>query len=295
MADMASRIASLRSLLPELESTLNSFASSSSRFRIVRTVNPSNSQPKTLYILDSSFNPPSIAHLALATCAITRPAHADAQPHRLLLLFSTHNADKAPSAASFVQRLALMTIFAEDLSRSLVHNTDSSAPARTGSETDLNSQANIPIDIGLTKEPYYTDKSVAIASTSPPAYPSHPAHVHLTGYDTLIRFCNPKYYPNTSPPLSALAPFFEAGHRLRVTQRPEDERDKSSSEFGSVQEQRAFLERLRDGQLEDRGRWVEGDKRGGDGKRHGTTKVQQPVVFGRGTRGIPKETTTCPT
>src|SRR5689334_2674653 len=119
MSDMASRIGALRSLLPEFEDILHRFTSSPAKFHIVRTVNPTSTSPKTLYILDSSFNPPSIAHLALATSALaSAPLNGD-QHHRMLLLFSTHNADKAPSPASFVQRIALMTVFAQDMSNTL--------------------------------------------------------------------------------------------------------------------------------------------------------------------------------
>jgi nicotinamide-nucleotide adenylyltransferase len=250
MDDMASRISHVKTLLPELQSTLQSFNDSNSKFSIVRTVKPSSTPSKTLYILDSSFNPPSIAHLALATSAIQHPAATDVQPFRLLLLFSTHNADKAPSPASFVQRLALMTIFAEDLSRALESGTSSKT---LSSDVGVDELAHISIDIGLTKEPYYTDKSTAIVKSSPPAYPSNPIHVHLVGYDTLTRFCNPKYYTNHQPPLSALSPFFGPGHRLRVTQRPFDPNDASSREFGTVEEQASYLASLREGRLEKEG------------------------------------------
>ena len=248
MDDMASRIASLRSFLPEFEITLQSFTLSPSKFRIVHTINPTSTQPRTLYILDSSFNPPSIAHLSLARSALTSPAASDKPPFRFLLLFSTHNADKAPSPASFVQRIALMTAFAEDLSRSLKNSAHSPTI-----ESDAVDVANVSIDIGLTTEPYYTDKSTAISSTERNPYPSHPNHVHLVGYDTLIRFCNPKYYPKYSPPLSALAPFFNAGHKLRVTQRPYDASDESSKAFGTIEEQKDYVKRLRDGELEGEG------------------------------------------
>lgn len=117
----------------------------------------------------------------------------------------------------------------------------------------LRSEANVPIDIGLTKEPYYTDKSTAIEREGKDVYGSEARHVHLVGYDTLIRFCNPKYYPNHTPPLSALRPFFEAGHRLRVTQRPEDAGDASSKEFGSVEEQEGYLRGIKEGGLEKEG------------------------------------------
>jgi nicotinamide-nucleotide adenylyltransferase len=240
---MASRISSIRGFLPEFESALQSFTSSPSTFRVVRTVNASSTQPRTLYILDSSFNPPSIAHLALATSALKHHAPSEQAPYRLLLLFSTHNADKAPSPASFIQRIALMTVFAEDLSKHLKSD-------KSPHSTDI---ADISIDIGLTKEPYYSDKSKAIADAEPPFYSSSPIHIHLVGYDTLIRFCNPKYYPKYDPPLSALKPFFDAGHKLRVTQRPTDPSDASSSEFGTVEQQQAYLQRLKDGEEEKAG------------------------------------------
>jgi nicotinamide-nucleotide adenylyltransferase len=240
---MASRIASIRAILPDLESALHSFTSSPSKFRVVRTVNATNTQPRTLYILDSSFNPPSIAHLTLATSALKQHAPSETGPFRFLLLFSTHNADKAPSPASFVQRIALMTVFAEDLSRHL-KTQQSDLPAEI---------ADVSIDIGLTKEPYYSDKSTAIKETTPPFYSSDPIHVHLVGYDTLIRFCNPKYYPKHDPPLSALKPFFDAEHKLRVTQRPADPSDESSNEFGTVEEQDRYLQGLRDGNEEKAG------------------------------------------
>jgi nicotinamide-nucleotide adenylyltransferase len=238
MTDMAARIANLRSTLPDLESALNTFTHSSSKFRVVRSVNPTNVQPKTLYILDSSFNPPSVAHLSLVQSALKNCGKSEHSPYRLLLLFSTQNADKAPSPASFVQRIALMTAFAEDFSQSL---------KKDAAGTEL---ADLSIDIGLTKEPYYSDKSIAIRDTSPPFYSSRPIHVHLTGYDTLIRFCNPKYYPKYDPPLSALQPFFDDGHKLRVTQRPTDPNDKSSNEFGTVEEQQKYVNDLQDGTRE---------------------------------------------
>ena len=254
MADIATRLASLRSIVPALESALNSFTSSSSNFRIVRTVNPSDVLPKTLYILDSSFNPPSIAHLVLATSALCSPSLSDTQSHRLLLLFSTHNADKAPSPADFSQRLALMTVFAEDLLRKLPRSSsDNSTSLSIPHSQDQLDSPSIPIDIGLTKAPYYTDKSAAISAAQPNPYPSNPIHIHLVGYDTLTRFVAAKYYPNHNPPLSALAPFFAAGHKLRVMQRPSDPVDGSSSEYGTVEEQAAFLENLRSGGLEKEG------------------------------------------
>ena len=273
--DMTTRLTNLRALLPTLESALDSFTSSPSKFRIVRTINPTSTPPKTLYILDSSFNPPSRAHLSLATSALTEGA--DERPHRLLLLFSTHNADKAPSPASFAQRIALMTVFAEDISRVL--KADAGVPSVV---------QDVAIDIGLTKEPYYTDKSIAITTTTPPAYPTAPPHIHLIGYDTLTRFCNAKYY-TASPPLSALAPFFDAGHRLRVTLRPSDAGDASSQAYGGVAEQEAYLRALREGEREAEGfrrEWGERIELVGDGEGVGVSSTRVRAAAGKGEWGL---------
>lgn len=240
--DMASRIAKLRPLVQEMATALKSFQDSGAKFRILKTVstpsldieNPKQptkeGSPKTLFILDSSFNPPSIAHQTLAMSALhNSSSSAFPKPHRLLLLFATMNADKAPSAASFDQRLTLMSIFATDLIAKLKeHSADHSV---------------VSVDIGVTTVPYYTDKSAAIESEGQIWYPDSPKHIHLVGFDTLTRFFAAKYYQKFDPPFSALNPYFDAGHRLRVTLRPDED-------YGSVDEQKAFVQKLEDGDME---------------------------------------------
>ncbi|EME84626.1 uncharacterized protein MYCFIDRAFT_187564 [Pseudocercospora fijiensis CIRAD86] len=239
---MASRMQPFSKLVPELELALKSFQSSGSKFRLLKTVHPSHEfpqepktahrdeSPRTLFILDSSFNPPSIAHRTLAQSALHRSSASQyAKPHRLLLLFAVMNADKAPSPASFEQRLSMMTVFARDL-------LDSSSR-----ESDIDP---VPVDIGVTTAPYYTDKSRAIETEGLEWYPDNPHHIHLVGFDTLTRFFAAKYYKDKfDPPFSALNPYFDAGHRLRVTLRPDDE-------YGSVEEQRAFAAKLGNGDME---------------------------------------------
>lgn len=252
MAEIVARAGILKAFKPSLESALQSFSSSSEAFRVVRTIDPpgpSQPGPKTLYILDSSFNPPSVAHLSLATSAIFRENNPDSRPYRLLLLFSTQNADKAPSPASFEERLVMMTALAEDLADNINRGLGNESRGTSGSL----GTSQIPIDVGLTTAPYYTDKSVAISNSGTKYYKSKPVHIHLLGYDTLTRFLAPKYYPTHSPPLSALAPFFNAGHKLLVTERPASASDSSSSSFGSVEEQRSFVHNLSEGSLESDG------------------------------------------
>jgi nicotinamide-nucleotide adenylyltransferase len=152
----------------------------------------------------------------------------------LLFLFSTHNADKAPSPASFTQRIAMMIMCAEDL------------------QVDPKHEAKVPIDIGLTTAPYYTDKSLAIVNQTPKTYTSDPTHVHLLGYDTLTRFLAPKYYKDCNPPLSALSPFFDAGHKLLVLLRPDSSSDNAVT-GDSEAEQRKYISDLAKGSLASEG------------------------------------------
>lgn len=231
---MASRIASLRNLVPEMEAALKSFQSSGSQFRILKTIQSDTSRSheqssqtnKPLLILDSSFNPPSIAHLTLAQSALK-----SSPTNRLCLLFATMNADKAPSPAPFQHRLAMMALLAQDLLSSLQQETESNPD-----------KEELSIDVAVTTAPYYNAKSAAISDSE--AYPSHPRHTHLLGFDTITRFFNPKYYASThDPPLSALAPFFEAGHRLRVTLRPDE------SNY-TLEDQKSFVDSLANGSME---------------------------------------------
>jgi len=84
----------MRNLLPEFRAALTSFASSSAGFRVLNSIpqNVSTASPRTLYVLDSSFNPPTRAHLKIAVTAL-RDDRGEA-PKRLLLLLATQNADK---------------------------------------------------------------------------------------------------------------------------------------------------------------------------------------------------------
>lgn len=243
---MAPQVSEMRVLLHQIQSALRNFQDSGSSFRILKTVTgppptvpedplvPSeDTSPRTVFILDSSFNPPSVAHRALAASALQLSSNnVHPKPQRLLLLLSTMNADKAPSAASFDQRLAMMAVFAGDLLHSLTSYPSECWP--------------VPIDIGVTTAPYYTDKTKAIESTGSNWYPRKAKHVHLVGYDTLTRIFAAKYYSSFDPPLSALNPYFDPGHELRATLRPADE-------YGTVEEQTAFHQRLADGEMESEG------------------------------------------
>ncbi|KAK0614882.1 hypothetical protein B0T17DRAFT_370798 [Bombardia bombarda] len=249
-----------RQILDFFSHALASFQSSASKFQVVCTIPPTSSlhattsghvaddlpkplpprtRPRTLIILDSSFNPPTIAHLRMATSAIRAQKKLDPSTLRLLLLLAVNNADKAPKPAAFGQRLAMMWAFAQDIRKQQEEGQ------------------GLSIDVALSTQPYFHAKSAAIAEAD--FYNGHgdgnnnggadenTEQVILAGYDTLIRILNPKYYgwpadieteTETKPIQKALDPFF-ARAKLRVTMRTDDE-------WGSRDEQLAYLQDLLD-------------------------------------------------
>lgn len=196
--------------------------------------------PDVLYVLDSSFNPPTLAHFRIAISALKEASRNQTSYPRLLLLLATQNADKPSKPAPFEDRLTMMHLLARDLQWLIYENStspDSFKKSQGGNSIP-------PVDIGLTKQPYFVDKAAAIATDGDNVYPEGLEQVHLTGYDTLVRIFDPKYYPPTHT-LNSLDPFLSQ-HRLRVTLRPDDA-------WGGQEEQRSFFTRLGSGILEELG------------------------------------------
>lgn len=256
--------APLRPLVDFFARSIASFQRSDATFQVVCTLPrpprdaaphdalptpiPPNTRPPSLIVLDSSFNPPTRAHLRMATSALeTTSSHPSGS--RLLLLLAINNADKAPKPAAFEHRLAMMWAFAADVQSAMQKSPQcqsSSPPAHEKTETSIPT-----IDIALSTEPYFHDKSGAIAAAefyNPMGNKGEGAEteqVVLAGYDTLIRIFNPKYYGpagtgvqegGVTPMQNALGPFLRRA-KLRVTMRPDDE-------WGDGAEQRAYLEDL---------------------------------------------------
>lgn len=193
-----------------------------------------------LIILDSSFNPPTVAHMRMVLSAVesyydpsasTSAAARDSA--RILLLLSVQNADKAPRPASFPQRLAMMYLFAKELRRRLPLGPE--------------------VDVALASQPYFHSKCELIARAEGDyGAPGEMEQVFLAGYDTLIRVFNPKYYGEGGSMEEVLGPFFGRA-RLRVALRTGDG-------WGEEGEQRGYLRGLREGGLErvgGRGEWAE--------------------------------------
>ena len=234
---VSEQMSNMRSLLPAFRTALESFASSTSSFQILRSIPPTASTlPKTLYVLDSSFNPPTRAHLHIAVTAILNDEKARLEPvKRLLLLLATQNADKSPKPASFEQRLTMMSIFAEDLVSSVQEQL----------HDDQEGIKGLVVEVGVIKSPLYLDKTAVIEQSGQYGeVNAGPEQVHLTGFDSLIRLFDTKYYPPNHK-LHPLGSMFSK-HRFRVTRRTGDQ-------WGDRREQDAYLQALANGDRENEG------------------------------------------
>lgn len=167
-------------------------------------------------------------------------------------MLATQNADKAPKPAAFEQRLAMMTIFAEQLVKDVVTPGD-----------EKHANGDVIVDVGVTKEARFMDKAKVLEEQPDYRDGETPVEqIHLTGYDTLIRLLDTKYYPpdHTLRPLEGL---FER-HRVRATRRTDDA-------WGGREEQDEYLRKIERGDREADGgkrKWaqridlVEGRKEG---------------------------------
>jgi len=163
MSTTRDNISSMPQLLQQFRASLKAFAASTSTFQLLITVpvsrSPSTSPPKTLYVLDSSFNPPTTAHLRIASSALEHDPSGSC-PKRLLLLLATQNADKASKPASFEHRLAMMTLFAQDLQSHLRNSNAASGHPEVA-----------PVDIGVTRSRISLTRP--LLSPSPLSTPPH--------------------------------------------------------------------------------------------------------------------------
>lgn len=175
----------------------------------------------------------------------------------MLFLLATENADKKPKPASFEDRLVMMGVCAASLRESLAD----ASPDLPSNESTANPDAydnDLQIDIAVTKHPFFMDKALSIDSSG--IYGSNEGkatqQVHLTGYDTLIRIFNSKYYPPDKK-LRVLEPFLDK-HRVRVCYRVASSSSSSQQQSSEERErdrreQEAYVEGIGDGSREDEG------------------------------------------
>ncbi|KAG6851136.1 hypothetical protein H0H93_001016 [Arthromyces matolae] len=157
-----------------------------------------------ILVLDASFNPPTIAHLALANSQ-PPPGSADEQGTEnyeydaKLLLLSVRNADKTLKAgdATYLQRLEMLEILARDL--------------KQGDGTPSN------VAIAMIDEPTFVGKSKLLQAFLAERFTALAEDTHtkysaqlnfILGFDTLERLVQPRYYGSKEQMLNSLRQFF---------------------------------------------------------------------------------------
>ncbi|KAI9319236.1 hypothetical protein BX666DRAFT_2025552 [Dichotomocladium elegans] len=162
---------------------------------------PAEWQPEgRLLVLDSSFNPPTLAHQALVESTM---AHFGREYFcAALLLLTTHNADKG-AVSDLDHRLGMMTLLAQRLEELLL----------------------LPTAVAVTDFPRFIDKAEALVSAfgsrrrrqqqQQQQQRTTTVPYFIMGYDTLVRFLNPIYYAPT-PLVEALGPFFDKAYVVCV-------------------------------------------------------------------------------
>ncbi|KAF9048764.1 hypothetical protein BJ165DRAFT_1325192, partial [Panaeolus papilionaceus] len=177
----------------------------------------SSRKPLRIAILDSSFNPPTLAHMALANAARptfnkSKPSHEAAEEDydAKLLLLSVKNADKTlkPGDATYIQRLEMMEMLGKQ-----IRYYPSAAPS---SPDEPN------VAIAIIDEPTFIGKSQVLldflrrrfrilATSSDDGLPtSELPEIELTflvGKDTLERLFAPRYYASESFMVASLRKF----------------------------------------------------------------------------------------
>ncbi|KAF8604720.1 hypothetical protein BDV93DRAFT_522410 [Ceratobasidium sp. AG-I] len=199
------------------QDTVDRVTSGSSRFEIVHTTHTTWPLPSgtragdgllEVSVLDSSFNPPTLAHAALASLGHASSAR--------LLLLSIRNSDKTlkPGDASPAQRLEMMVLLANEL----VTNGGG------------------PVAVGTIDEPTFVGKSTVVLEHLASSHPTQPLRLtFLMGWDTLIRVFAPRYYPSLSSMHSVFQHFFgPEGSRILCARRP--------SSSSSEKEEKEYLE-----------------------------------------------------
>ncbi|OBT65316.1 hypothetical protein VE03_04598 [Pseudogymnoascus sp. 23342-1-I1] len=239
---------------------------------------PTTPKPKTLFILDSSFNPPTTAHLHLARSALFSEDEARyPHPRRVLLLLATKNADKPDVEAGREDRVTMMKVLAGDVAAG---DRVAAGEGKEGRRAENELRAGEGVDIALTPHALFIDKARVIAEE--PTY-SSAKKVFILGFDTLKRLLEVRYYE--PPTLAGLGALFEGGVRVHLRAGSEEEEG----------EQRRWIESLggEGGELERNGgrrEWVRGlELLGARGEEVSSSEVRRRVKAGEAVAGLATE------
>ena len=152
-----------------MESRLQRFLASEAEEEVLYSANEEYEKSVPMLILDSSFNPPTIAHIALIDHALQQLSQA-----HVVLLLAINNADKTHAQSELPLRHKLMKAI---------------IPYLMAKHPKLSN-----VSIAVTKHAKFADKCT---SFSAPLY-------FILGMDTLVRVLDPKYYTDYNSTLEGL-------------------------------------------------------------------------------------------
>lgn len=133
-----------------------------------------------LIVLDSSYNPPTLAHLKLLSESLKLSRENGTNITNFLLLITNNNVDKELFGANLQERLAMMEIIAQLFQLE-------GRKKNEGSDSSNNEELRVLV--GLTNSGKFIDKITAVQKILPKAELSF-----IMGYDTITRFFMKKYY-----------------------------------------------------------------------------------------------------
>lgn len=147
------------------------------------SISPSlKATPGHVVVLDSSFNPPTLAHGSIFHQTLESVSKIYSPSWILgIVLLSCHNLDKKEiTGASLSQRLSLMSILKADVDRKL---------------SKIRGSHPVQVVVGLTNCGKFVEKSSVIQHHLSEAGYAPFTKIHFAmGFDTVVRFFNPKYY-----------------------------------------------------------------------------------------------------
>ncbi|KAK7208569.1 hypothetical protein BZA70DRAFT_274081 [Myxozyma melibiosi] len=194
---------------------------------------------RSLIVFDSSFNPPTIAHLALVNDTIKllqSASHAtDNDEFGIVLLLAVQNADKPVVPAPLEHRLAMMERFSASISK-IAETSGGGIGSSAADNGGLGPKVNVAI--GITPFPKFVDKADAIQTS----FPGVGEQIYITGYDTLIRLFDAKYYGGKTV-AEALGEFM-ARSRIMCFIR-------DNPQWGTAADQMQYIEDVRNGRYRD--------------------------------------------
>ncbi|KAI0342735.1 Nucleotidylyl transferase [Trametopsis cervina] len=160
-----------------------------------------STSPLRISVLDSSFNPPTRAHLALASLPPSPASSGISQDFDArLLLLSVRNADKGLKStdASYAQRLEMMIRLANDVVPSAQDANESNVAVAIIDEPTFVGKARVLSSFLRHRLATLPATSDALPST-PGSRPTEDVELaFLVGMDTLERILATRYYPSQS-------------------------------------------------------------------------------------------------